>query len=234
MDDFRVLILDDEVDILESLSNILGASGYEVDIYRTAKDFLNERAWKNPGSGAALVDLSSQELRGSMFYENERREARFPNSCHLRYRRDTRCGPGIAVGGPRVFRETAGSHVDSRMARLDSLHGRNGDRASFLADTLARYELVGSSPAMSAVRATIVEYAPLAETVLICGETGTGKELAAAQLHYLSPRRSRPFRAVNIAALASELIDSQLFGHLKGSFSGAIDNNQGLVLASKK
>jgi Response regulator containing CheY-like receiver, AAA-type ATPase, and DNA-binding domains len=68
----------------------------------------------------------------------------------------------------------------------------------------------------------------------VCGETGTGKELVAAQLHYRSPRRSRPFRAVNIAALSPELIESQLFGHLKGSFSGATERNEGLIIASAR
>lgn len=236
MDDFRVLILDDEVDILESLSNILGASGYEVDTYRTAKDFLNERAWKNPGSGAALVDLSLAGASGiDVLMKMSEEKPDFPTAV-ISGTGEIRAAVQALQSGAREFFEKPleATSILAWLASIRSMAVMETEHHQLLADTLARYELVGSSPAMSAVRATIVEYAPLAETVLICGETGTGKELAAAQLHYLSPRRSRPFRAVNIAALASELIDSQLFGHLKGSFSGAIDNNQGLVLASKK
>ena len=82
-------------------------------------------------------------------------------------------------------------------------------------------QLVGSSPAMQAVRKQIAQIAPTAETVLICGETGTGKELVAREIHLQSPRRNGPFVSVNCPALSAQLMESELFGHEKGAFTGA-------------
>ncbi len=89
-------------------------------------------------------------------------------------------------------------------------------------------QLIGDSPAMQRIRELIAQVAPSASTVLIRGETGTGKELVARALHAQSPRASRPFVAVNCAALPEQLIESELFGHCKGAFTGAETHRQGL------
>ncbi|QAU24120.1 sigma-54-dependent Fis family transcriptional regulator [Dyella sp. M7H15-1] len=81
--------------------------------------------------------------------------------------------------------------------------------------------MIGSSPAMMTVVASLRKYAPVALPVLITGETGTGKEVAARALHKLSPRRNRPFAAINCGALPANLVQSELFGHERGSFTGA-------------
>ncbi len=89
-------------------------------------------------------------------------------------------------------------------------------------------QLVGDSPAMEQVRRLIAQVAPTDSTVLIRGETGTGKELAARALHEQSPRADKPFVAVNCGALPESLIESELFGHRKGAFTGAEEHRQGL------
>lgn len=91
----------------------------------------------------------------------------------------------------------------------------------------AGYEIVGSSEAILEVRRMIARVAPTHARVLITGESGTGKELVARQLHSLSTRSQAPFIEVNCAAIPAELIESQLFGHEKGSFTSAVKMHKG-------
>ena len=87
--------------------------------------------------------------------------------------------------------------------------------------------LVGESPAMMDLRAYLPKLAHSAATVLICGESGTGKECVAQALHDLGPRREHEFVAVNCAALPETLVESELFGHEKGAFTGALTARRG-------
>jgi DNA-binding NtrC family response regulator len=94
------------------------------------------------------------------------------------------------------------------------------------------HELVGRSPAMRRLFALIRRVAPTDSIVLVGGETGSGKELVARALHALSPRRGGPFVAVNCGALAPELVESELFGHEKGAFTGAVARRAGAFEAA--
>ena len=87
--------------------------------------------------------------------------------------------------------------------------------------------LVGRSPQMQEVMRLIGMVAPSSASVLITGESGTGKELAARTLHELSPRQAKPFVAVNCAAIPESLMESEIFGHEKGSFTGAVERRIG-------
>jgi two-component system nitrogen regulation response regulator NtrX len=91
----------------------------------------------------------------------------------------------------------------------------------------SRYQMVGSSPALEAVREIMAKVGPTAARVLVTGENGTGKELVARGLHEASPRHDQAFVEVNCAAIPSELIESELFGHMKGSFTGAFADRVG-------
>jgi len=98
---------------------------------------------------------------------------------------------------------------------------REDDKASMFE------EIVGASPALRAVLTGVAKVAPTDSTVLITGETGTGKELIARAIHKRSPRASRPFAGVNCAAIPQNLIASELFGHEKGAFTGALHQRAG-------
>jgi transcriptional regulator with GAF, ATPase, and Fis domain len=96
-----------------------------------------------------------------------------------------------------------------------------------------RNALVGKSEAMHFVHQRIREVAPRESTVLIEGDTGTGKELVARAIHALSPRKNMTFQAVNCAALTESVLTSQLFGHKRGAFTGAVSDQIGLFEAAK-
>jgi Nif-specific regulatory protein len=89
-------------------------------------------------------------------------------------------------------------------------------------------EIVGDSPAMREVLSLVTKVAPSASTVLIEGETGTGKELVARAIHAASPRRNRLFVPVNCAALSEGILESELFGHRRGAFTGAVEDRKGV------
>ena len=102
-----------------------------------------------------------------------------------------------------------------------------GENARLREAAESRYRMVGSSPALQAVRELIDKVGPTTARVLITGENGTGKELVARALHEASPRHDHAFVEVNCAAIPSELIESELFGHVKGSFTGAFADRAG-------
>ncbi len=103
------------------------------------------------------------------------------------------------------------------------------ERESFKGEVAKRYQIVGSSPALARVLEIAKTVADSNASVLLLGESGTGKEMFARAIHHWSPRAAQPFVAVNCAALSQELLASELFGHEKGAFTGAIRLKQGKV-----
>jgi len=101
-----------------------------------------------------------------------------------------------------------------------------------LSDKFGFDQIIGRSPSMLAIFDVIRHVAPTRATVLVSGGSGTGKELVARAIHQASPRRERPFVALNCAALPATLIESELFGHEKGAFTGAVQRRQGLFGAA--
>jgi DNA-binding NtrC family response regulator len=125
------------------------------------------------------------------------------------------------------FRVTVRNALESRRAREENkllkleLHARHGAGS-----------MVMDSPAMRAVGEMIGRVAPTPSTVLITGESGTGKEVVARAIHDASPRAGAPFVSINCGALPAELLESELFGHVKGAFTGAVSAKKGLFLAA--
>jgi DNA-binding NtrC family response regulator len=111
--------------------------------------------------------------------------------------------------------------------RRERVVDKPGDLEREIPSCGALGELVGASPAMQRIFVTIRQVAPTSAPVLICGETGTGKELVAREIHKYSTRGDGPFVAINAAALPESLIESELFGHEKGAFTGATERRAG-------
>jgi DNA-binding NtrC family response regulator len=129
-----------------------------------------------------------------------------------------------------LLKPVAAAEVEARVGRL--LRWQEHDlRARHLQDELSQRYLVGRvvsrSPGMQRVRQQIVQVAPARSTVLILGESGVGKELVAKAIHYNSPRRAGPFIALNCSAIPETLIESELFGHERGAFTGAHERQRG-------
>ncbi len=147
-----------------------------------------------------------------------------------RYARDVLRIPVFAMGSdepPTAAQRSAFEEIFPPSASVEDivlLAGRAVERKRLRTVT----GIVGQTDAMREVLERVVQIAPVASTVLITGESGTGKELVARGIHHLSPRRHKPFIAVNVAALSETLLESELFGHEKGAFTGAIDTRKGL------
>jgi Nif-specific regulatory protein len=113
------------------------------------------------------------------------------------------------------------------MRQKEELLEENAQLRAQVRDRYRFENIIGDSPAMHEVFATVGQVANSRATVLLLGETGTGKEMIAKAIHYNSPRRDKPFVRVNCGAMTSTLLESELFGHVKGSFTGAIRDKIG-------
>jgi DNA-binding NtrC family response regulator len=197
-----------------------------------------------PGPGEALLAAARTEFDLAMVDVDL---ASDPGGDLLgRLRREAGLGPILVLAEPGGVRSAirmldAGAddylvrplqriEVVARVGRLLALR-QVDDRAGHLrAEMRRKYvleNLVTRSPGMHVVRARILQVAPARSTVLILGESGVGKELVAKAIHYNSPRRDGPFIAINCAAIPATLIESELFGHERGSFTGAIGRQRG-------
>lgn len=120
----------------------------------------------------------------------------------------------------------------ARALRLKAVESENSRLRSELEGRYRFDNLIGDSPAFRDVLRQVTEVAPSRASVLLLGESGTGKELVARAIHYNSPRRDLPFVAVNCAAIPETLIESELFGHVKGAFTGATGAREGRFAAA--
>jgi DNA-binding NtrC family response regulator len=227
---FRLLVVDDEKNIREGLAAALEMDGYEVV---TAADGAD--GWKRFGKGdidLVITDLRMPGMGGEEFMHRI----------------------GVETPGIPVIVLTGHGTVENAVAAMrDGAYDFltkpvNLDRLSLLVKrALANRELIlthrrleeelehqkhfetiiGTSASMRRVFDTISRAAPTKASILITGESGVGKELVADAIHKLSPRKEKPLVKVNCAALAASLLESELFGHEKGAFTGAVARKRG-------
>ena len=228
----RILIVDDEPRILLLLQNLLKANGYEVVSARdgaSALDIVHQG-----GIDVTITDLRMAPMDGmSLFKEIKTVKPDMPVILLTAYATVETAVEAMKSG---IFDYlTKPFKVDDLVAclkrALDKKAGDAAHRAVADAETHGHSEfdgLIAHAPSMVAVCETIRKVAPTAATVLINGESGTGKEVIARTIHRNSTRKDRPWVAVNCAAIPENLLESEMFGHVKGSFTGALSDKAGL------
>jgi two-component system response regulator PilR (NtrC family) len=233
----RILVVDDEPSMREMLHILLRREGYDVTVAET---------------GAAAIDLLQRH-----FFDMLISDIKMPDVSGIDVLRTAKeINPGIigimvtAYGSKEsiqeVLRLQAADYIDKpfnveelKFRIRKELRFRETEQENLL---LKRergaanqfLNIVGTSAPMVALYQLIDTIAPTTTTVLITGESGTGKELVARAIHARSSRRDRPFVALNCGALPETLLDSELFGHMRGAFTGADTNKKGLIEVADK
>ena len=226
-----VLVVDDEKNIRRTLELVLTGEGYRVADAGSAEDALALLAKPNSPVDLIILDVKLPGMSGLEMLERLRKDDAMREL------------PVIVISGHATVHDAvqaiklgASDFFEKPLNRERVLVSvRNVIKTAQLVRTVedmrqqiqARYEMIGTSPAMQKLYKEIDRVAPTKASVMISGESGTGKELVSRAVHRLSPRTDASFVKVNCAAIPRELIESELFGHERGSFTGAQTRKRG-------
>jgi DNA-binding NtrC family response regulator len=228
----RVLIVDDEPGLRRTLARILLSRGFEVETAEDGAKGLEQIEAYAPD--VALVDMMMPNMGGLEMLRRAKEKSSTVEIIMMTAFADVESAVQAVKLGAYHFL-TKPFHSNDAVALTVSKaaeHRRLIDRANRLEERLELHEqfgeLIGTSPKMLAVYRLIEGVAAATSTVLILGESGTGKELVARAIHQRSARVNKPFVAVNCAAIPKDLVESELFGHVRGAFTGAQAARAGL------
>lgn len=222
-----VLIIDDELQICESISMILEYEGYNVEYTTSANEGLEKFSGKD--FSAVLLDIQMPEMSG--FEVLKKIKEQKPSASVIII-----SAHGSVENAVKATRLGAYDFLEKPIDRDKLLISvRNATESASLKEEYEEIkkvwvgdgEILGKSKAIQNILQMIDKVAPLDTRVLITGENGTGKELVARAIHKKSLRKDKAFVEVNCAAIPNELIESELFGHEKGSFTGAVSQRIG-------
>jgi two-component system response regulator AtoC len=226
-----VLIVDDEESMRHLLSVILRDHGYEARAVSNGEDALKELAARD--YDLVLSDVRMPRMDGlKLLREVQRIRPDLTFIVMSAYGTHDTAIEAMKAGAydyvSKPFKPDEVVLVLKKAEERERLARENRRLRTELAEGYRIENLIGSSEAMQEVLRQVRKVAPLKTTVLLGGESGTGKELVARAIHELSPRASFPFVAVNCGAIPGELIESELFGHVRGAFTDASRNKKGL------
>lgn len=228
----RVLFVDDETAIREVMKNELPRMGHDVTLCENGQVAL--KALEHQTFDAAIVDLKMPGLSGWDVIDHIKKVS--PETEVV-----ISTGHGDMEAAIQAVRRGAYDFLPKpcKLFEIAAVLKRIADKRTLTNKTIALEsrlkavegspDLIGRTPAMMRVKALIEKIAPTDSSVLVLGETGTGKELVAKRIHDLSRRAHMPFVAVNCGALPENLVESELFGHGKGAFTGADRPRKGLL-----
>jgi two-component system response regulator HydG len=231
-----LLFIDDDAARGELLANLLEKAGHKVERATSAEEGL-ARLGHAPFPDAALVDLNMPLLDGSAFLERAKNLPREVPVVVMTAEASIETAVAAMRHGAFDFLVEPFESPDVVLAACARAvaHARHQHRNRRLEEQVHAPRtagLVGIAPAMDRLRRLIEAVAPTEATVLIVGETGTGKELVARAVHDESGRRAHGFVPVNCGALSETLLESELFGHVRGAFTGATNSRRGLIEAA--
>jgi two-component system response regulator AtoC len=227
-----VLIVDDDSSMRHLLSVILAERGYDARSVASGEDAVKELAAHD--YDLVLTDVRMPGMGGlKLLSEIQRTHPELMVIVMSAYGSHEAAVEAMKAGAydylSKPFRPDEVVLVLRKAEERERLARENRRLRRELGSGLGLEHLIGPSEAMQAVHRQIGKLAPQRTTVLITGESGTGKELVARALHDLSPRAAFPFVAVNCGAIPGELIESELFGHVKGAFTDAVRTKKGLA-----
>jgi DNA-binding NtrC family response regulator len=228
----KILVIDDELIVLKSCDRILSEEGYDVQTVQTGTEGLQRLTVEQPD--IVLTDLKMPDISGMEVLE--RIIESYPGIIVIMitgYSTVQTAVEAMKLGAydyvpkpftPEELVEAVNRALDKKKQDDKSIYPRV--RESEVRDGL--HNLLGKSEKMQEVYRMIKKVAPTNATVVIYGESGTGKEVVARAIHYDSERRDRRFVAADCSALPPSILESELFGHVRGSFTGATDTRPGL------
>ena len=227
----KLLVVDDEAGLRQSLHMILTDEGHQVTVASDGATGL-DAALSEPYD-AVLCDVRMPVLGGLEFLQRYRGAGGSALVIMMSaYGSEDAAVEAMKQGAydyiPKPFRADEVILVLRKAEERERLRGEIETLRSALGAAAASPEIVAESQAMRAALEVIAKVAPHRTTVLLTGPSGTGKEVLARELHRLSPRAAGPFVAVNCAAIPDALLESELFGHVRGAFTGAVGDHSGL------
>lgn len=226
----RILIVDDDASIRETFEHHLARQGHEVATAETAEDALALLSEFEPV--LVITDIRMPGMDGIELLQRVRKANRDIDVLVITAHEDMKTAVSAMKAGAYDYlvKPLDLDQIDlllERCFRDRSLRRRVGHLTAEASEGHELEQLVGRDPAMIEIYKLIGVLAENRATVLIRGETGTGKECIARAIHFNSPHSSEPFVAVNCTALTETLLESELFGHVKGAFTGATESRKG-------